>query len=148
MIRITQRDRTAIRRLSERVTRAKTLALSKTGDHFFEVISNAVDQHTKTGALIQSLINNFDGRTYEITHQLQRAPHALYVHFGSRPHKIAPKNRKALRFARGGVFAFAKSVQHPGYKGDPYFVTSAPRAQVKDVFANFLKITNSLSQVR
>ncbi len=51
--------------------------------------------------------------------------YALFVHFGSKPHTIEPKNKKSLRFGSLGEFVFAKKVHHPGYKGDPFMVNSA-----------------------
>jgi hypothetical protein len=43
-----------------------------------------------------------------IDHNLQHAPHALFVHFGTRPHVIRPKDKKALRWATQNQKAFAK----------------------------------------
>ena len=65
---------------------------------------------------------------WEIGHDLQVAPEALFVHWGTRPHKIKPKRKKALRWPAGGQFAFAKSVNHPGYKGDSWLVRAAALA--------------------
>lgn len=43
------------------------------------------------------------------------APYAEYVEKGTRPHKIKPRYRKSLRFpAKGGGWAFAGEVNHPG----------------------------------
>lgn len=53
---------------------------------------------------------------------------AVFVLFGTRPHKILPKNRKALRWAHGNDFIFAKSVKHPGYIGDDYMTAAAQEA--------------------
>ena len=45
--------------------------------------------------------------------------YAEFVLKGSKAHTIEPKNKAALRFTLGG-FIFAKSVRHPGYKGDDF----------------------------
>lgn len=45
------------------------------------------------------------------------APYAFYVLEGTRPHKIVPKYKKALKVPGVGVF---KSVQHPGTKANPF----------------------------
>jgi len=50
---------------------------------------------------------------------------AIFVHFGTKPHTIEPKNKKALRWVDGGVFRFAKKVRHPGYRGDPFLYDAA-----------------------
>ena len=87
------------------------------------------DKHTNTGALVQSLYNRaLPGGGREVGHDPERAPHAIFVHWGTRPHTIRPKNKKALRWAVGGKFAFAKEVQHPGYKGDAWMVRAADDA--------------------
>lgn len=42
------------------------------------------------------------------------APYAAAIEFGSRPHDIVPKHRKALRWPAEGGFRFARRVRHPG----------------------------------
>jgi hypothetical protein len=109
----------------------------------------AADRHTKTGALVRSLKlkPQADGG-WLMGHDLQMAPHALFVHWGTRPHEIRARNKQALRFVwRDGLFHYwwgPKSPQekaqilrwmrqkapgsvahfrwphHPGYRGDPY----------------------------
>lgn len=99
----------------------------------FDEVEAGAGRHTRaggTGALRQSVFNRVtpggDGRT--VGHDLQRAPHALWVNAGTRPHVIRPKNKKALRWAFGGRFFFAKKVNHPGYGGDAYVVFAATAA--------------------
>lgn len=83
----------------------------------------AADRHTQTGALVRSLkLRKGPDDSYEVYHDLQVAPHALFVHWGTRPHVIRPKDKQALRWVSGDGFAFAKIVHHPGYKGDPYLL--------------------------
>jgi hypothetical protein len=137
MIRIAQKGTN--RPLRRTVAQAIEAGLRKTGDHFFEVILGAADKHTKTGALVQSLQNRYVPGVYTIEHDLQRAPHAVFVHWGTRPHTIRPKLRKALRWPTNNVFAFAKVVNHPGYAGDPYMITEATPQKVASVFASFLR---------
>jgi len=51
----------------------------------------------------------------------KKVNYALFVLFGSRPHPINPKHKKALRFSSVGKFVFAKGIKkHPGYKGDNF----------------------------
>lgn len=45
---------------------------------------------------------------------------AVYLNDGTRPHVIAARRKKFLRFTQGGAVRFAKSVHHPGTKADPY----------------------------
>lgn len=85
-------------------------------------------RHSKSGALIRSLERRREGADWLIGHDGQHAPHALFVHWGTKPHKILPKKKKALRWSAGSFFKFAKGVNHPGYKGDPYFARAAREA--------------------
>lgn len=58
------------------------------------------------------------------------APYALFVHEGTKPHEIAAKNAKVLRFpSSGGMVTFAQKVNHPGTEGRP-FLTDALTAVV------------------
>lgn len=53
--------------------------------------------------------------------------HTILVHEGSRPHPIRPRRRGGwLRFEVDGRIVFARAVNHPGYRGDP-FLTKALR---------------------
>jgi len=54
-------------------------------------------------------------------------PATQFVHDGTRRHQIRPRNPAGyLRFQVGGRIVFAKVVNHPGYRGDP-FLTNALR---------------------
>ena len=69
------------------------------------------------------------------------ANYAAYVERGTRPHEIRPRHRKALRWAADGASArlsgtprtggrvrFAKRVQHPGTRAQPFMVPGAKKA--------------------
>ena len=49
-----------------------------------------------------------------------KAPHARFNEYGTRPHIIAPKTRRVLRFVKGGRTVFARRVFHPGTKPRPF----------------------------
>jgi hypothetical protein len=55
-------------------------------------------------------------------------PHTILVHNGSRRHFIPkrPKRNGWLRFEVNGRIVYARQVDHPGYRGDP-FLTKALR---------------------
>lgn len=54
------------------------------------------------------------------------ASYGRYVHEGTKPHLIRPRNRKMLRWAtRGGNFAFASIVKHPGTAPDQFLYNAA-----------------------
>lgn len=80
------------------------------------------------GALVRSIFKRRIPDGWEIGHDLQVAPHALWVHWGSKPHLIKPKRKKMLRWAHGGAFIFARVVKHPGYKGDAWLPRAADQA--------------------
>lgn len=85
------------------------------------------EEHRRSGALVASLgrgVRKIAGG-YSVVSSNARAPHNIFVHFGTRPHTIRPKNKKSLRWTSGGDFAFAKQVKHPGYKGDPFMYRAA-----------------------
>ncbi|MBS3953637.1 MAG: hypothetical protein KGZ88_11875 [Methylomicrobium sp.] len=106
----------------------KTKVVKDLADAVFEDVDKSVGAHSKTGKLESSLkIRKIDDG-YAIEHDLQIAPHAVFVHWGTKPHVIKPKYKKRLRWASGSGFIFAKFVNHPGYKGDPYMVEAANQA--------------------
>ena len=97
----------------------------------YDAAQRGAGRHSKpggSGALFQSLYNRSIPKGREVGHDPQRAPHALFVNLGTRPHEIRPKNKKALRWAGGGLFHFAKVVKHPGYRGDAYMIEAATLA--------------------
>lgn len=99
----------------------------------FNTAQAQVDTHTKTNALKRSLQLLPEGETgWKVYNDTRHAPYAWFVHWGSRPHIIKPKDRKALRWvagAGGGThFRFAKQVNHPGYRGDAWFIKAADEA--------------------
>jgi hypothetical protein len=55
------------------------------------------------------------------------ADYALYVHEGTSPHVIRPRNAKALRFDVGGRTVFAQLVHHPGTKARPFLLNAGRR---------------------
>jgi hypothetical protein len=112
--------RRSLLRLVPDLSRETTAA---TAQQIFDQAREGADRHTKTGALVRSLkVRKRAEDRYEVYHDLQTAPHALFVHWGTKPHIIRPKTKKALRWPSGDGFVFAKIVHHPGYKGDPYLI--------------------------
>lgn len=77
---------------------------------------------TKTAMLERSVTVSFpDEMTGRVFLNPAIAGYANAIHDGSRPHRIEPKRRKRLRWATpGGGFAFARQVNHPGTKADPF----------------------------
>lgn len=75
---------------------------------------------TRTGQLERSIEENVQGATGAVYLNQNVAPYGIYVHAGTRPHVIVPKQKKVLRWPSGGNFVFSKVVHHPGTKPDEF----------------------------
>ena len=94
----------------------------------FEESYKGASRHDKPGgthALIQSLFNGAVPGGRFVGHDLRRAPQAEWVNFGTRRRFVKPVNKKALRWASGGMFFFSKGHWNPGYIGDAYIIRAA-----------------------
>ena len=109
----------------------------------YEGTQRKADAHTKTGAMFRSVYMHRAGIGYEIGTDRGIAPYAIFVHFGTKKHTIAPKNKKAPRWVDGTITRFAKSVKHPGYKGDP-FLYNAAKEEFAKIDEIFRRITNDI----
>lgn len=58
-------------------------------------------------------------------------PYAVFVHEGTKPHIIEPRDKMALRWVSRGEFAFAKRVQHPGTEKDQFLYEAAENEMPK-----------------
>lgn len=105
-------------------------AVALTAEEVEEYVEGEAGRHSKSGSLFASILKRREGDTWIVEHDLQRARHALFVHWGTRPHKIEPRLKKVLRWPGGGRFIFAKLVNHPGNKPDPWMVRAAALAPV------------------
>lgn len=114
-----------LQRLPAALERSTLLRMSQVA---YDEAQRGAGRHNKTGALFQSLYNRAIPKGREVGHDTQRAPHAIFVLLGTRPHVIVPKTKKALRWSGGGRFFFAGKVNHPGYRGDAYLINAATLA--------------------
>jgi hypothetical protein len=93
----------------------------------------------KTGNLARTI--HLGAVTPTRAETIASADYAAYVERGTRPHEIRPRNRKALRWAADGASArlsgtprsggrvrFAKRVQHPGTRAQPFMIPGAQKA--------------------
>lgn len=64
------------------------------------------------------------------------AKYGIYVHEGTKPHTVVPRNKKVLAWIpRGsGKPVFARSVMHPGTKAQPWLAKSAKLAALENQF--------------
>ena len=130
MIRIQMYGAPEVRHRVGRIPEEIERAITAFAEHVFDLALAGASAHDQTGAMADSLgYGPYRVRSgWEIRHDLRRAPHAVFVHWGTQAHDITPNERKALRWPSGGGFRFAKRVWHPGYKGDAYLVTAAGQA--------------------
>lgn len=90
-------------------------------------------RHTKPGGgrLYASLDNFQRGNTRVVGHDLNQTgtmwkgqmwSYSVFINFGTRPHFVGPKDKKALRWPLpgGGGFAFSKGHKVKGITADPY----------------------------
>jgi len=80
----------------------------------------------RTGNLRRSIhVGHVSTRSADTVAQ---ADYAAAVEFGTKPHEIRPRNRRALRWKDGNRYRFATRVQHPGTRAQPYMIPGAQRA--------------------
>lgn len=83
----------------------------------------------KTGALRQSIqvkeLQTLVTPSISIGSQL---PYALAHHEGTRPHTIDPNSERLLRFKVAGKVVYARRVQHPGTRPNPYLARALREA--------------------
>jgi len=112
----------------------------------FDEVKRGASRHFKTGVMednIEMRVRNgagvvwIDDKNMLVPWRGRNINYASFVLFGTRPHKIEAKNKKALKWA--GLSGFVKSVNHPGYRGDNFLKDSADR-----VFNN---LDNILSEI-
>ena len=110
----------------------------------------------KTGFLARSILPgelDDDSVIVRVT-----APYAAPVEFGSKPHVIVPRNKRMLAWPAGdrrlsgrartrggkptGPMVFAKKVNHPGTKAQPFVVPAAIEAIGRNLKGAIIKLWN------
>lgn len=86
---------------------------------------------SRTGNAERNTLTRFPDRmTGEVYLDTGNAPELRFIHEGTKPHLIHPKNKKRLRWATpGGGWAFAGRVNHPGTKPDQFLYEAASAEQ-------------------
>jgi len=69
---------------------------------------------------------------------IAQADYAKFVEFGTKPHTILPKRRKALKISTPKGYIFRKSVSHPGSKPYPFFFANL-QDRAKKVALEFMR---------
>ena len=124
--------------------RAKFRAIKPTGGMMRELQLAALTEEkrlapVKTGNLRRTI------RPGQATSQgfenVATAGYAAPVEFGSAAHVIRPRSRKVLRFKVGGREVFARKVNHPGSRAQPFMGPGLEKV-VKDIGAVIVKAWN------
>ena len=106
-----------------------------------EVAEEARTKHgftSRTGNLERAIkyVLSSDGMKAWVTIDRTMAPYGPYVHRGHKAFTLVPRHKKALRWVEGNEFVYAKRVQIPEYKGDP-FLFDALDSKKDEVFKIF-----------
>jgi len=106
----------------------------------YENVKRLAGRHNVTGVMERNVthkVKSMAGTVYiddrDMMVQWRGRPinYAFFVLYGTQPHEIKPKNKKALRFDTLGGFVFSKTVHHPGYAGDDFLT-----AGMQETFQN------------
>lgn len=84
--------------------------------------------------------NGQEGVVGEVSLNDAVSPYGRFLHDGAKPHVIAPRKKKALRWPAGGGFRFAMKVMHPGTKPDPFIYSAgeANQANINEIFNRYV----------
>ena len=84
-------------------------------------------QHLRD-TIVTRFVSDAKGPANYVGSDLRRA---WWYHQGTVPHVIVPVRAKALRFVSRGTVIFAKRVNHPGTRGNPFLIKAARRAGLR-----------------
>lgn len=122
-MRITVKRKPLLLESPEVLRSAVSLAVKRAAQKYVEMIHETIDRGEaftpRTGNLQRSIgwypKDDFSAVVFA------NAEYAPFVEFGTGPHLIEPRNRKALMFPVGKRYVFAKRVRHPGSRPYPFF---------------------------
>ncbi len=82
----------------------------------------------RTGATRASIEPSVDDTAKGASGEITAGANAARLNDGTAPHVIEARNAQALRFSVGGQTRFARRVNHPGTKPDPFLDAAADAA--------------------
>lgn len=109
-------------------------------DRFRASIANSLHTELVIAAPVDKgeLKNSVQTEVREDMVIISMAEHWKYVEFGTKPHIIMPKDKKALSWKKDGVDYIAKLVHHPGTRPQP-FVRNTFYHKLNDIVAKAAK---------
>ncbi|GAB6066019.1 hypothetical protein JCM9492_11110 [Aquifex pyrophilus] len=119
----------------EKVREAVELGLKRGASRYREMVLDWIDEgraFKRRSGFLRSSVVAFDNKV------VAGAEYAPFVEFGTRPHVILPRRKRALRFIKDGKEIFAKRVNHPGSKPYPFMFADMERRK-KEVAREFLR---------
>ena len=91
----------AVRAELQRIGGLSTKAVAATAVQVEDYIEAEAGKHTKTGAIVQSIFKrSLPGGGWELGHDLQRAPQALWVHLGHPPPRDQAQEQEGAAVGR------------------------------------------------
>ncbi len=108
-------------------------------EHRFRSRSGNLERSIETEILSEWPIKGRVSLKPSITMTDSGRSYGKYVHDGTDPHIITPREKKCLRWAGGNGFIFAKRVTHPGTKADPFLYNAgnAERENINNTFERY-----------
>lgn len=95
--------------------------------HRFITRTGEAERSIETAANYGTYFKGVVGTTREVT---------VYLHTGTDRHVIVPRLKQSLRFVKDNKFTFARRVNHPGTKEDP-FIYNALEHNRSDIISRF-----------
>lgn len=111
--------------------------------HLEGAVKDTITDFTRTGQLRASVRVRVQGNTATIFAGT-KLNYARYVDEGTRPHVIRTVKKKALRWPTTGGYAFAKYVNHPGFKGHHYMQGTWERERNRCIAIIQTEINNAI----
>ena len=111
--------------------RRRVDAIGELGPFMRDLALDAVSEQkrrapVRTGNLRRSIhLGRVTARSAET---IAGANYAAYVEFGTRAHEIRPRTKRVLRWKQGGSYRYARRVNHPGTRAQPFMIPGAEAA--------------------
>lgn len=122
-------------RLREKLKEGALRILDETAKNTAQWVKHTTKFKSRTGELLKSVRASRPSTFHRFV--VAGAKHAGWVENGTRPHPIAAKNGKFLRFQQNGSWRYARRVMHPGTKPAHFMKEVADK--MRPLFAQAMK---------